>query len=143
VFKLRIPKAGVNHVVVEGVGDEELRKGPGHYPDCETGFPGPLCTPLPEVWPGERGRVIISGHRTTYGAPFYDLNELKNGDEIEIRARWGEFTYEVVDKMVVEPNSTDIANPRASESRELVLTTCNPRYSAAERLIIVARIVTA
>jgi len=142
VFRIRIPKADVDHVVVEGVGTEELRKGPGHYPDCQPGFPPPLCTPLPEKWPGERGRVIISGHRTTYGAPFYDLNALRPGDEIEIEARWGDFTYEVVETMVVLPNSTDIANPRASNARELVLTTCNPRFSAAERLIVVARLET-
>jgi sortase A len=142
VFRIRIPRIDVNRIVVQGVDTEELRMGPGHYPDCRPGFPPPLCTPLEEVWPGEAGRVIVSGHRTTYGAPFHNLDKLRPGDDIIIQTRWepGEFTYEIVDKMIVLPNATDIANPRASELPELVLTTCNPKYSASERLIIVARI---
>lgn len=142
VFRLRIPAIDFNQMVVEGVGTQELRRGPGHFPSCRRGFDRPLCTELDEVWPGEEGRAIISGHRTTYGAPFYNIDRLKTGDTIVTETKWGEFTYEVTDKEIVPPDSTDIANPAAATFAEIVLTTCNPRFSAAERLIVYARMVT-
>ena len=141
VFRLRIPAIDFNQMVVEGVGTQELRKGPGHFPSCRNGFKRPLCTDLDEVWPGEEGRAIVSGHRTTYGAPFYNLDRLKPGDEIITETQWGDFTYEVTDKEIVPPDSRDIANPAAATFAEIVLTTCNPRFSAAQRLIVYARMV--
>ena len=143
-FRMRIPAIDLRQVVVAGVGTEELRKGPGHYPSCRPGFERPLCTELAEVWPGERGRTIISGHRTTWGQPFYNLDRLERGDEIIIDAKYanGEpIIYEVTHKEIVPPDSTDIANPGASTFAEIVLTTCNPRYSAAQRLIVYGRLV--
>jgi sortase A len=140
VFRLRVPAIDLSQIVVEGVGTEELKGGPGHYPACREGFTGPYCTRLDEVWPGERGRVIVSGHRTTYGAPFWALNELQRGDDIITETKWGTFSYEVSGTDIVPPTATDIANPAATNSREIVLTTCNPRFSAAERLIVFARL---
>lgn len=140
VFRLRIPAIDLSQIVVEGVGTEELKGGPGHYPACRGGFPEPFCTRLDEVWPGERGRVIVSGHRTTYGAPFWALNELEPGDDIITETKWGTFSYKVSGSEIVPPTATDIANPRATDGREIVLTTCNPRFSAAERLIVFARL---
>ena len=139
VFRMVIPGIEVREMVVEGVDVESLRKGPGHYPDCRRGFEKPLCTDEEEIWPGEVGRVIISGHRTTYGAPFYDIDRLRRGDEIRLETKWGDFTYEVTGSEIVPPNSTDIATP-VSDKPELVLTTCNPRFSAAERLIVSAEL---
>jgi sortase A len=139
VFRIVIPKIDEREMVVEGVDTESLRKGPGHYPDCRRGFEKPLCTDEEEIWPGEVGRVIISGHRTTYGAPFYHLDRLRRGDEIRLETKWGDFTYEVTGSEIVPPNSTDIATP-VSDKPELVLTTCNPRFSAAERLIVSAEL---
>lgn len=138
VFRLRIPAIDQSLIVVEGVGVEELKVGPGHYPSCRGGFPKPFCTELAEVWPGEEGRVIVSGHRTTYGQPFWALNELSEGDAIVTETKWGNFTYRVSGKEVVLPSSRDIANPAASTGAEIVLTTCNPRFSAAQRLIVFA-----
>jgi sortase A len=142
VFRLRIPSIDFRQMVVEGVGTEELRKGPGHFPSCRRGFERPLCTDLDEIWPGELGRVIVSGHRTTYGAPFYKIDRLQPGDEIITDTEFGKFIYEVTKKEIVPPDSTDIANPAASTFAEIVLTTCNPRFSAAERLIVYARMQT-
>lgn len=142
VFKLRIPKIDLEQMVVQGVGTVELRKGPGHFPTCRKGFDRPFCTEIDEVWPGELGRTIVSGHRTTYGAPFYDIDRLARGDEIIAESRYGTFTYEVTGKEIVPPDSTDIANPAASTFAEIVLTTCNPRFSAAQRLIVYARMMT-
>jgi len=139
-FRLRIPEIDLQKIVVEGVGTEELKKGPGHYPSCRSGFDRPLCTEFKEVWPGQEGRVIVSGHRTTYGAPFEDLDQLRNGDEIITDTKWGTFTYEVTEKRIVQPDSLAIAVQ--SDAAEIVLTTCNPKYSAAQRLIVFARMVT-
>lgn len=140
VFVMKIPAIDLNQVVVEGVGTEDLKKGPGHYPSCRAGFERPLCTEFEEVWPGEEGRVILSGHRTTYGAPFFDLDKLKPGDEIITQTKWGEFTYEVTETRIVQPDSLAIAIQ--SDAAEIVLTTCNPKYSAAQRLIVFGRLVT-
>ncbi len=139
VFRILIPKIDVRAMVVEGVETEQLREGPGHYPDCRSGFNKPLCTTQEAVWPGEEGRVIISGHRTTYGGPFYDIDRLRQGDEIQLETKWGDFTYDVTGSEIVPPNAQDIATP-ISDKPELVLTTCNPRFSAAERLIVSAEL---
>jgi sortase A len=139
-FRMSIPAIDLNQMVVEGVGVEDLKLGPGHYPQCGGGFAKPLCTDAPQVWPGERGRMIVSGHRTTYGGPFWSLDELAEGDDIIFDTRWGEFTYEVTRQEIVSPNTTNIANPVASRA-EVVLTTCNPRFSAAERLLIYGEMV--
>ena len=140
VFVLKMPSIDFDQVVVEGVGTEDLKKGPGHYPSCRAGFERPLCTEFEEVWPGQEGRVILSGHRTTYGAPFFDLDKLKPGDEIITQTKWGEFTYEVTETRIVQPDSLAIAIQ--SDAAEIVLTTCNPKYSAAQRLIVFGRLVT-
>ncbi|MFP5351771.1 MAG: sortase [Actinomycetota bacterium] len=138
-FRLRIPSIDLQQIVVEGVGTEDLKKGPGHYPSCRAGFERPLCTEFEEVWPGQEGRVIVSGHRTTYGAPFWDLDKLQKGDEIITDTKWGTYTYEVTEKRIVQPDSLAIAIQ--SDAAEIVLTTCNPKYSAAQRLIVFGRLI--
>lgn len=125
VALLRIPKIGVEKAVVEGVGVEALKSGPGHYPS----------TPLP----GQPGNAAIAGHRTTYGAPFFRTDELEAGDVIEVTTRQGEFTYRVREKKIVLPTQNEVLAPTADNL--LTLTTCNPKYSAAERLIIISELV--
>jgi sortase A len=137
VFRIAIPAIELRQVVVEGVDTEDLRKGPGHYPYCRDGFD--LCTKgFRTAWPGEDGRVVISGHRTTYGAPFWDLDKLSSGDEIEIETRWGHFTYSVIEKAIVDDTDSSIVIP--GDGAEVVLTTCNPRFSAEQRLIVYAEL---
>jgi sortase A len=121
---IRIPKIGVEKAVVEGVGVNSLKQGPGHYP----------TTPLP----GQPGNAAIAGHRTTYGAPFFRTDELEPGDLIQVTTRQGEFTYKVREKKVVKPTQNEVLNP--SDENLLTLTTCNPRFSAAQRLIIVSEL---
>lgn len=144
VFKMKIPAVHLNddkgYIVVEGVGIEDLAKGPGHYPSCRPGFALPLCTSI-EGWPGEKKRVIVSGHRTTHGAPFYHLDQLKQGDKILVDTKWGDFTYTVTEQKAVPAADVSIFQSLDDEA-ELVLTTCNPPYSATERLITYARMVT-
>ncbi len=122
---IRIPKIDVEKAVIEGVSVNALKEGPGHYP----------TTPLP----GQPGNAAIAGHRTTYGAPFYRLDELNPGDEIQVTTRQGEFTYKVRDKTIVAPTQNEVLDP--SEENLLTLTTCNPRFSAAQRLIVVGVLV--
>jgi len=125
VALLEIPKINLSAVVVEGVEVPDLKKGPGHYPG----------TPLP----GQPGNVVISGHRTTYGRPFYSLNDLTAGDPIYVTNPDGSrFTYVVSRTSIVQP--TDVAVTSATTDDRLTLTTCNPRYSAAQRLIVVAEL---
>jgi len=120
---LKIPRIDLNIVVVEGTDTESLKRGPGHYAD--TAFP----------WQ-DHGRVGIAGHRTTYLHPFYDLNEMKQGDPIVLETEYGTFRYAVTRVFVITPDNSSVLDQ--TKNPTLVLTTCNPRYSAAERLIVVA-----
>jgi sortase A len=125
VAHLVIPKIGVDQFIVEGVSIDQLRKGPGHYPQ----------TPLP----GEKGNAAIAGHRTTYGAPFYRLNELNPGDDIFVTTRNGQFHYTVALSKVVKPSEVAVLSP--TPDNRLTLTTCHPRFSASSRLVVVSRLV--
>jgi len=144
VFALEVEVAGIRDMVVQGVETEELKLGPGHYPDCRSNFEKPLCTNEEEVWPGEQGRVIVSGHRTTYGAPFWDLNKVEKDDEIITHTKWGTFTYRVTEVEIVDDQARDVAlaDPPGRKA-EIALTTCNPRFSAAERLVVYGEMETA
>lgn len=125
IGRIVIPSARVDAVLVEGVGKEDLKKGPGHMP----------WTPLP----GQPGNAVLSGHRTTYGAPFYYLDELVVGDKIYVETLIGRHTYQVREILVVEPTDVWVTDPRPGAW--LTLTTCTPRYSAAQRLVIFAELI--
>jgi sortase A len=125
VALLRIPRIGVEQVVVEGVSVGQLKRGPGHYPG----------TPLP----GEAGNSAVAGHRTTYGSPFYHLDRLRSGDEILVTTRAGEHRYVVSRTTVVRPDQVEVLD-QTGDAR-LTLTTCHPRFSASQRLVVVARLV--
>jgi sortase A len=123
---LVIPKIGLNVYVVEGVSEADLQRGPGHYPQT--------------VLPGQNGNSAIAGHRTTYGAPFYSINELKIGDTVSLTDTAGRtFVYKVFQApLVVSPSNVSVlAN---TPYPQLTLTTCNPRFSATSRLIVFARL---
>ncbi len=120
---IRIPKIDVDYVVVEGTDVESLKKGPGHYTD--TAYP----------WEAT-GRVGIAGHRTTYGSPFWSLNELRPGDRIVLATEYGVFEYRVTGSEIISPSDGSVLG--STDRPTLVLTTCNPRFSAAERLIVLA-----
>ena len=139
VFRLIIPKLDIDEIVVEGVDTEHLRMGPGHYPSCRKGFTEPFCSSFPAAFPGDDGRVIVSGHRTTYGAVFWGLDKLRPGDDIEVEAQWGDFVYRVTGTEIVQAD--DRMTAIASDKAELVLTTCHPRFSAAQRMVIHAELV--
>ena len=121
--RIRMPSIGVSQVFVDGTGAGALRTGPGHYPG----------TPLP----GQRGTVGIAGHRTTYGAPFHDLDELRRGDRIELAMPYGRFEYRVERTRIVPPTATEVTD-RVGFDR-LILSACHPLYSAAQRIVVFAR----
>jgi len=119
--RIKIPAIGLDTVVVEGTTPSALRAGAGHYPQ----------TPLP----CEGGNVSIAGHRTTYGRPFGNVDQLKPGDTIELTTPIGGCVYQVAkDPFVVAPTDMSVIDPTAE--RSLTLTTCHPKGSAAQRLII-------
>ncbi len=124
IGKIELPTLDREYFVIEGTETEDLRKGPGHYDD----------TPLP----GERGTVAIAGHRTTYGAPFRTIDELDRGDEITIEMPYGTFTYGVEKTRIVEP--TELSVVRKVGYDRLILSACHPLYSAAQRIIVFARL---
>jgi len=122
---IQIPKINVDKVVVEGTATADLQLGPGHYPG----------TPLP----GQNGNAAIAGHRTTYGAPFYSLSQLVPGDAIYVTTLQGRFHYSVTDLLRRSPSDTSaVANTNFAE---LTLTTCDPPFSAANRLIVQGRLI--
>jgi sortase A len=111
-------------IVVQGTDEESLKKGPGHYPDTA------------DPWDAT-GRVGIAGHRTTYLAPFYSLDSMRGGDPITIRTEYGTFEYVVTRVDVISEAGSGIVLTQ-TEDPTLVLTTCNPRYSSSQRLIVYA-----
>ena len=118
--------------VVEGVDPEPLKRGPGHYPGTAA--------------PGQPGNFSIAGHRTTYGAPFYHLDQLRTGDEVHVVDReQRDWVYEVVDTRVVLPGDVWVVggDPLGTGTPMLTLTTCEPRFSAEKHLIVFAELRTA
>jgi sortase A len=124
--RIRIPDIGVDVVVVEGTTDKSLRAGAGHY----------RSTPLP----CERGNVGIAGHRTTYGRPFANLDLLEPGDQIVLETPIGSCEYRVSrDPFITKPSDMTVIEPTPVPS--LTLTTCHPKGSARQRLIVRAELV--
>ena len=128
VGRIEMPALDREYVFVEGTGLDVLRKGPGHYP--ATSFPG------------EGGTVAIAGHRTTYGAPFRTIDNLKEGQHIVLKMPYGELDYKVEKKQIVNPDATWVTD-RVKGAERLVLSACHPLYSAAQRVIVFARLVNA
>lgn len=144
--EVRIPKIGVRKVLIHGArdGTSDLTKGPGLY----QGRP----------FPGSGAPVAIAGHRTTYGAPFLNVDKLRRGDAIVVTMPYGRFTYTVQHTRIVDPKDWSIldygaaertaaARQRVGQSRRcnqtcehLVLTACHPKYSAAQRIAVLARL---
>jgi sortase A len=122
--RIRLPTLGRSYVIVQGTDSASLRKGPGHYPDT--------------ALPGEPGTVAIAGHRTTYLAPFRTINDLHPGDPVVLQMPYGRFTYRVEESRVVLPTALwvtrDVGYPR------LVLSACEPLYSASHRIVVFAKL---
>jgi sortase A len=123
---LTIPAIGIEDLVVyEGVDRQTLRSGPGHMPN----------TPLP----GQPGNAVLSGHRTTHGRPFFDFDQLEVGDRVEVETAIGTHVYEIREFAVVLPTDVWVVDPRSGGW--LTMTTCEPKFSARQRLVVWAELV--
>jgi sortase A len=123
---LTIPAIEVLDVAIfEGVDRETLQSGPGHV----------RASPLP----GQPGNAVMSGHRTTYGRPFFDFDQLELGDEVEVETAIGTHRYAVREVVVVNPTDVWVAESRPGGW--LTLTTCEPKFSASRRLVVFAEMV--
>ena len=153
VARIEIPSIEVDKVVVQGVQVEDLRNGPGHY--------------VATVFPGQKGNSGIAGHRTTYGAPFNRIDELVPGDEVRVTTIQGEHVYRVLSAdeayspeirgslgadfaipegegglghIIVPPSGTWVLGD--FDDNRITLTACHPKYSARQRIIVAAELVT-
>lgn len=124
IGRITIAKIGAGYDVIQGTDEASLEKGPGHY--ASTSFPG-------------LGRTVaIAGHRTTYLAPFRHIDQLGAGDRIVLKMPYARFTYVVQYRRIVLP--TEVWVLRDVGYERLVLSACNPLYSAAQRIIVFARL---
>jgi sortase A len=126
IARLTIPKLGKHWVVVEGVEPADIKYAPGHYPDS--------------AMPGEVGNFAVAGHRIP--AIFWDLDELRAGDVIEVQTRQDTFIYHVTRTEIVLPSAVAVVAPvpdhpgEQPTERMLTLTTCNPKWDNYQRLIV-------
>jgi len=117
--------SGLNLVFVQGTDESSLELGPGHYPET--------------AMPGQGKTVAIAGHRTTYLAPFRHIDSMKQGDKITLKMPYGTFVYAVQKTEIVDPSDVGVVDETGYE--RLVLSACNPLYSAAQRFIVFAKLV--
>jgi sortase A len=123
--RIALPTQHRSYVLVAGTAESDLRKGPGVYPSA--------------VLPGAGGTTAVAGHRTTYLAPFRDIDSLKRGDPIQVQMPYGTFTYAVDGHRIVDPS--DVGVVRGNGRARLVLTACHPLYSAAQRIVVFAHLI--
>ncbi|OFW67678.1 MAG: hypothetical protein A2V52_08165 [Actinobacteria bacterium RBG_19FT_COMBO_54_7] len=127
IARIITSRIGLDAIVVElsGLDDSDnLKRGPGHIPGT--------------AYPGQAGNMVISGHRTTYGAPFRHIEQLLAGDEILLMTADNRYSYEVYDQRIVEPSDLTVLE-QGGESK-LTLTACHPWYSAAQRIVVISRL---
>jgi sortase A len=123
IARLKIPRLGLSAVVVNGTGVGDLRRAPGRH--------------LESYMPGERELVYIAGHRTTYGAPFGSIDELRPGDPITVELPYATVVYRVTGDRIVDDN--DVSVLKSPHREELVLQACHPRFFASQRYLVYAR----
>jgi len=128
VGRIEMPAIGASFDVVQGTGHTDLEAGPGHYAGTSL--------------PGQGGTVGVAGHRTTYLAPFRGIDRLGRGSRVVLQMPYGRFTYRVTRQARVNPSAARVLRATTGGER-LVLTTCDPVFSDARRLVVFARLVDA
>ncbi|MHB8491158.1 MAG: class E sortase [Solirubrobacteraceae bacterium] len=128
VGRIQIPRIGISFAVVKGTGTADLEKGPGIY--SRSVYPQ-------SRFPGTGGVTPIAGHRTTFLAPFRHVDELRPGNRITITTPYARFEYTVQRTRIVNPEDV-AAVLHPGGSTRLVLSACNPPFSAAQRMLIYA-----
>ncbi len=122
VARIRVPRLGLNAVVVNGTDSATLKRGPGRY--------------LGSAMPGQGELVYIAGHRTTYGAPFARIDRLRKGDRVFLELPYGTFEYAITGSRIVAANELSVLESKGRE--QLALQACHPRFFASQRYIAYA-----
>jgi sortase A len=125
IGRIKVPRMGVNMILVNGTNHDTLKKGPGR--DLRT------------FMPGENRLVYIAGHRTTYLAPFSHIDSLRRGDRVTLEVPYGTFIYSVTHHRIVK--STDLSVLRSPRHEVVELQACHPRFFASHRYIAYARLI--
>jgi sortase A len=125
IGRVKIPAIDLNIGMVHGTETATLQKGPGHYPDT--------------AFPGQRGTVAVAGHRTTYLAPFRHIDEIGPDDEVVVEMPYAAFTYRFERQRIVDPSQVGVVRDIGHD--RVVLTACHPLYSAAQRIVVFARLI--
>ena len=125
VARLRIPRLGLQEIIVNGTDHDSLKRGPGRY--------------LGSAMPGEGELVYVAGHRTTYGAPFSRIDRLRKGDRVFVELPYGTFEYAVTGHRIVAATETSVLESKGYE--QLALQACHPRFFATQRYIAYAKLV--
>jgi sortase A len=125
IGRLIVPRLGLRAMVVYGTDTASLKKGPGLHP--------------PTAFPGQGELIYVAGHRTTYGAPFSDIDKLETGDRVTFEVPYGTFRYVVTGHRIVRANQLEVLNSRGFE--EIALQACWPRFFASHRYIAYAKLV--
>jgi sortase A len=123
IARIRVPRLGLNMIVVNGTNDASLESGPGR--DLRT------------FMPGEGKLTYIAGHRTTYLAPFANIDSLRKGDPVTLTLPYGEFHYRITGHVIAPADQLSRLNSRGFE--QLALQACHPRFFATHRYIAYAR----
>ena len=125
VGRITIPSIGVSKYVVAGVRLKDLERGPGLFPG----------SPMP----GQKGNVAIAGHRTTFGAPFSRIDELRGNERIVLESKDGTFTYIVNgEPKIVLATDTAVAKTTNPDSATVTLVSCYPKWTSTKRIVVVA-----
>ena len=125
VGRITIPSIGVSKYVVAGVRLKDLERGPGLFPG----------SPMP----GQKGNVAIAGHRTTFGAPFSRIDELRGNERINLESKDGTFTYIVNgEPKIVLATDTAVAKTTNPDIATITLVSCYPKWTSTKRIVVVA-----
>jgi sortase A len=135
--RLRIPRLGLNIILVDGTDHQSLKRGPGRYAGSAQDLTGVVGTPPPDFMPGEGQLVYVAGHRTTYLAPFSHIDRLRTGDPVTIELPYATFEYRISVTQIVP--ASDLAMLKTHGHELLVLQACHPRFFSSHRYLAYAR----
>ena len=135
--RLRIPRLGLNIILVDGTDHESLKRGPGRYAGSPQDLTGVVGAPPPDFMPGEGQLVYVAGHRTTYLAPFSHIDRLRTGDPVTIELPYATFEYRISVTRIVP--ASDLAMLKTHGREVLVLQACHPRFFSSHRYLAYAR----
>ena len=124
---IEIPKIALVHPIFEGVWLTVVDHGPGHWPGS--------------AMPGHAGNAVFAGHRVTHTHPFLNLDQMAVGDQVIFDMSYGKFTYSVTSITIVQPDDLGITTPTRKPS--ITLFACNPKHSAAQRIVVKGTLVKA